>query len=103
MMLEGQGKGGRWAPRTHTVYVHQMISSATITVVICMIFSALWLDSGMPLIFSHQKYNVMKMAKHAAVKFSESTIPRWKYANSSFKRPARYCPAETPLIGPVKT
>ena len=54
-MLEGHGNGGRCAPRTHIVYVHQTISSTTITVVICMMRSALWLDSGMPLMFSHQK------------------------------------------------
>ena len=34
-----------------------------------MMISALPLDSGTPLIFSHQKYNVMTIATVAAVTF----------------------------------
>ena len=47
------GGDARRGPRS--VYVHQTISSTTITVVTCMIFSALSLDSLTPLIFSYQK------------------------------------------------
>ena len=42
-------------PRSSSVSPHQTISITTITVVICMIFSASSLDSWMPLVFRHQK------------------------------------------------
>ncbi len=44
------------------------MSSTTITVVSCIMRSAFWLDSGIPLMFSHQKYSVTKIAKDAAVR-----------------------------------
>ncbi len=49
------GSGGRCAPRTQTVRMHQAIITTTITVVTYMIRSAFPLDSGIPLMFSHQK------------------------------------------------
>ena len=54
-ILRGYGSGGSGERRTSTVYMHQPISTTTITVVSCMIYSAFSLDSGMPLMFSHQK------------------------------------------------
>src|SRR4029077_7246357 len=74
-MLAGVGNGGRCAPRMKMVYMHQTISMTTITVVTCMIFSALSLDSWTTLIFSHQKNTVTRTAKNAAVELSDRTIP----------------------------
>ena len=65
-MLEGTGAGGncvRWL--SSMVSGHQINRIATITVVICMMRSALPLDSCTPLMFSHQKYNVIKTATPA--------------------------------------
>ena len=45
----------------------------TITVVMYMMRRAFSLDSGIPLMFSHQKYAVTRMAKNAAVAFIGST------------------------------
>ena len=49
-------RGGKcmW-PRSMMVSGHQINNATTMTVVICMIRSALPLDSWMPLMFSHQK------------------------------------------------
>src|SRR5579884_3142796 len=64
--LWGRGDGGYWAgPRSSSVSGHQIRKITTITVVICMIRSALPLDSCMPLMLSHQKYKVTRMAKPA--------------------------------------
>ena len=54
--LRGSGAGGNviW-PRSRIVSGHQINNATTITVVICMMRSALPLDSWMPLVFIHQK------------------------------------------------
>ncbi len=43
------------------------------------------------------------MANVAAVVLADTCTSQRAYANISFKTPARDCPAETPLIGPVST
>ena len=54
--FDGMGAGGICAgPRINSVIGHQIRKITTITVVICMMRSALPLDSCMPLMFSHQK------------------------------------------------
>ena len=62
------GAGGICAgpPRTLSVSVHHTRNVATMNVVICMMRSALWLDSGRPLILHHQKYTVTRIANAAA-------------------------------------
>src|SRR5271154_3420004 len=57
VMFEAMGAGGRNPQRSFRKMVsgHQISSITTITVVICMIRSALPLDSWTPLIFAHQK------------------------------------------------
>ena len=65
--LRGSGAGGNViCPRRMIVSGHQINSATTITVVICMMRSALPLDSCMPLMFCHQKYTVTTTAKNAA-------------------------------------
>src|SRR5882724_2649228 len=54
--LEGLGAGGRCQPLvSSSVIGHQMSRMPTMTVVICMMRSALPLDSCTPLMFCHQK------------------------------------------------
>src|SRR5580698_8450096 len=64
--LRGTGAGGKvtW-PRSRMVRGHQINNATTITVVICIMRSALPLDSWMPLVFIHQKYTVTMTAKNA--------------------------------------
>ena len=76
--------------------------TTTITVVTYMMRSAFSLDSGMPLMFSHQKYTVTITAKTAAVEIHRKHKLNVRSGNSSFRKPTRYSPAETPLIGPVR-
>ena len=71
------------------------------TVVTYMIRSAFSLDSGMPLMFSHQKYRVTRIAKTAAPAFMGRVLI-CECCRSSFSKPIRYKPAETPLMGPVR-
>ena len=82
---------------------HQTIISTTITVTTFMIFSASSLDSCMPCVLRHQKYTVMRMATNAAVALTGSVSALPKRCSRSFSRPTMYCPADTPLIGPVRT
>src|SRR5277367_3793001 len=65
--LRGSGAGGKviW-PRIKMVNGHQINNATTMTVVICIMRSALPLDSCMPLVFCHQKYTVTMTAKKAA-------------------------------------
>src|SRR5579871_2657762 len=65
--LRGSGAGGKetW-PRRMIVSGHQMRNANTMMVVICMMRSALPLDSWMPLMFIRQKYSVTIAAKKAA-------------------------------------
>ena len=44
-ILDISGAGGRWKPVFESVNKHHPIRITTITVVICMIRSAFWLDS----------------------------------------------------------
>ena len=53
--LRGAIQGGRWAPRIQMVRADQATIRTTITVVMYMILKAFPLDSGIPLMFSHQK------------------------------------------------
>ena len=56
VMLDGSGAGGKvQRPFSRIVIGHHTTRIATITVVICMIRSALPLDSCTPLMFCHQK------------------------------------------------
>ena len=48
--------------------------TTTITVVTYMIRSAFSLDSGMPLMFSHQKYSVTTTAKTAEVEIDRQYV-----------------------------
>ena len=55
-VVQGSARGGICAgPCSSSVSGHQTRKITTMTVVICMIRSALPLDSCMPLMFSHQK------------------------------------------------
>ena len=61
------GAGGICAvPRIRIVSGHQIRKATTITVVICIIRSALPLDSCIPLMLAHQKYAVARIPKNAA-------------------------------------
>jgi hypothetical protein len=64
----GTGAGGKCPqpPRMNNVSGAQIKMIPTITVVTCMIRSALPLDSCTPLRFSYQKYSVIKIANPAA-------------------------------------
>src|ERR1700676_3511291 len=54
--FEGVGSGGNLAPpRIISVIGAQNSKITTMTVVICMIRKALWLDSGTPLVLLYQK------------------------------------------------
>src|SRR6185295_17660131 len=68
--FDGNGAGGICAgPRKINVRPHHMRNVTTIMVVICMMRSALWLDSGRPLILHHQKYAVTRTANITANRF----------------------------------
>src|SRR5579864_6485566 len=86
-----------------TVMVHQTIRITTITVVTIMICRAFSLDSWMPWMFFHQKYSTIRMAKPAEKWSSEKVRGWWTYLPISSMKHARYCPAETALMGPVST
>src|SRR3954454_7077976 len=58
------GGGNVTLPRTSIVIGHQIRKATTITVVICIIRSALLLDSWMPLTLLHQKYTVTSRPKN---------------------------------------
>src|SRR5208283_4927938 len=98
----GDGMGGNAGCRISTVYTHQLIRITTITVVICMMRMAFWLDSCTPLMLYHQKKSVHMTAKHAAPIPGAMCSPRWMYSEVSLMRPTMYCPADTPLMGPVR-
>src|SRR4051794_9010775 len=64
--LDGIGGGGTWAtPRIRIVSGHQIRNATTITDVICIIRSALPLDSCIPLMLARQKYPVTRIPKNA--------------------------------------
>src|SRR5258708_7467927 len=65
--LRGYGRGGNAEWRTMTVKMHQPIRMTTMTVTNFMMCRAFSLDSGMPLVFSHQKYTVTIIAKQEAM------------------------------------
>src|SRR5215471_16031221 len=68
--FDGSGAGGICAgPRTISVNVHQTRNVTTMIVVICIMRSALWLDSGRPLMLHHQKYAVTRTANVTANRF----------------------------------
>ena len=102
-MLRGSGAGGSCPPRWRTVKKHHTINTTTITVVTFMIRSASSLDSWIPRVLRRQKYSVTTMATAAAVAPDGSRMAEPLRASTSFTRPAMYCPADTPLIGPVRT
>src|SRR5437899_8753031 len=102
VIVERPGSGGTCPPRTASVYPHHAIMITTITVVMYMIRSAFSLDSGIPLMFSHQKYTVTRIAKNAAVAFIGNANFACPYPRTSLINPVKYRPAETPLMGPVR-
>src|SRR5580700_10288854 len=63
----GCGSGGKTECRTAMVYPHHAIRITTITVTSFMMCRAFSLDSGIPLVFSHQKYTVTIIAKPTAM------------------------------------
>jgi hypothetical protein len=66
------------------------------------ILNALELDSGIPLIFSHQKYMVTIIAKTTAKLSGGIWKPESSEELASLISLPRYCPAQTLLMGPVK-
>ncbi len=102
--FRGTGAGGSGPPpRQSSVRPHHTIIRTTITVVTFMIPSASSLDSWMPCVLRHQKYTVTSTATNAAVPPTGSEFVDPKRCSRSFSRPTMYWPAETPLIGPVRT
>ena len=92
-MLEGVGSGGKGAPpRMTRVRGHQIRRITTITVVICMIRSALVLDSGTPLMFDHQKYTVTTTLKNTANELGLVLQVWCSAAENSFSRPPDTAP-----------
>src|SRR6266446_2444123 len=74
-ILDGVGGGGICAgPRVSRVIEHHMRNITTMTVVICMMRSALALDSLMPFVLLHQKYAITIRAKPAANRFGGTVI-----------------------------
>src|SRR6266849_6848302 len=65
--LRGCGSGGQAECLIAMVYTHQVIRMTTMTVTSFMMCRAFSLDSGMPLVFSHQKYTVTIIAKQEAM------------------------------------
>src|SRR5436190_10731066 len=81
----GVGGGGTCAgPRTASVMPHQTRKITTITVVICIMRSALPLDSCRPLMLYHQKYKVTAMAKNTAKELGDSRNCRCSNSLVSF-------------------
>ena len=101
--LRGTGAGGHCPPCHMSVSPHQAIIRTTITVVTFMIRSASSLDSCIPCVLRHQKYTVMRIATNAAVASTGSACALPDRRSRSLARPTMYCPADTPLIGPVST
>ena len=97
------GAGGHSPPWRSSVITHHAIRITTMTVVICMILNASSLDSCSPLVFRRQKYAVIAIANNAAVKLIGTCTADPSRSRTSLISPAIYWPAETPLIGPVRT
>src|SRR5690606_3334515 len=90
-------------PLMISVSSDQRISMATITVMICMTRKAFPEDSWIPLIFDRQKYAVTTNPKNMAKRLGSIWYGWCKSSKISFSSRPRYCPADTELIGPVRT
>jgi GTPase SAR1 family protein len=87
------------ASRAHR---HQIISRIAKTVVTCMMRRAWPLESCTPLMFSRQKYSVNRTATPTENRFSSMRKSWLSSSLISLISAPRYCPALTPLMGPVR-
>src|SRR5262249_12668239 len=86
----GTGDGGSCPPRISTLATHQAMRITTMTGVIFMIRRGWSLDSCRPRVLRHQKYNVTRTARNAAVPLYGTRHEAPDLMKKSLTSPAMY-------------